>query len=376
MPSILPPPPDVELGLKRTPLEYLAELPSAGVTPETGMVLYLHGWGLGHDDSYARKLLRHLAETYNCIAVSLSYQDSVSFLATRLMPAPNFFAKLAEHYGIGITAPTGIDAAAVTAEVIKVMGNIGMTELHPECHLLKGEDGYVNFGVIAALDVLTVTSRVLADYPVNRRRLFVLGTSYGGYLGLLLSKLAPHTFRMIVDNSGFVGPNDTQSVYGMSTFPGPPRIQVMCPSAFSRHPDAPNFFRLRHRLIREVAAADHYQPHDATHIYSYHSRTDRVADPREKHAAAQVLARFRPYDLRFITEHDLDGRAFKTTEHAMQASLRALFEMSYARWLPAAATAPAMTDFDLGTVNRLRCDDADYVFRFSARGVTLAVEQR
>jgi hypothetical protein len=35
-----------------------------------------------------------------------------------------------------------------------------------------------------------------------------------------------------------------------------------------------------------------------------------------------------------------------------------------------------MTDFDLGTVNRRRCDDADYVFRFSARGVTLAVEQR
>jgi len=68
------PPPDVELGFPRQPLKYVTVMPSAGIGPETGVMLFICPWGMAIEDAYVgEKLLPHLADSHDCIAVAANY---------------------------------------------------------------------------------------------------------------------------------------------------------------------------------------------------------------------------------------------------------------------------------------------------------------
>ncbi len=368
--------PDIELGVPREAIEYALALPSRGMSPQTGLVFYIHGFGFRYNDAYAGKLLPYLADTYDCIAVGVDYHGARRYHGkSRSRPAPDFFAKLEEHYGVTVTAPAGTEIWTVVNAVCFELAKRGVTQLHPECQIVSGAEGYANFGVLPAMDHLQVLGTVLKNHVVDRKRLFVLGTSYGGYIGLLLHKFAPNTFRLVVDNSGFSGPADTLlSLYGMSSSVGTMRIVHRCLVAFSDDPSVPNYLSPSRRMIRDLAVASHYHLPSETVLHSYHSEADTVAPTAAKKKLAEVLGRRRRYDLRLISEADVDGRIFKNAKHGMDASLRGVFELSYRRWTAEVADPPAITDFDLGTVNRLPCGEEDYVVSFSGDDVSIAVE--
>src|SRR5579875_2304969 len=106
------PHPDIELRVARGPLSYRACLPISGIDRETGLIIYLGGYGMDSRDGYTRSLLRHLANTYNCVAATLDYfgvRLLTPDIATELVPHPDFFKKLHEHYGVAVTVPKGTD---------------------------------------------------------------------------------------------------------------------------------------------------------------------------------------------------------------------------------------------------------------------------
>ncbi len=376
MPAIERPHPDIELGVPREKIEYSVRLPSQGLSPETGLILYIPGCGFRHNDAYAEKLLPHLADTYDCLALSVGYQGYGLYSGlTERRPAPDFFAMLEKHHGVSVTATTSMNVSAIAVAVCREMAKRGVTSLHPHCQTVStGVDGYANFGVLPTLDHLQVLGVVLRDYPVNRKRLFALGTSYGGYLALLLGKFAPNTFRLIVDNSGFSGPGDTlETLLGITIGVGTVQIVNRSLLAFSADPQSPNFLTPARMEIRDIAVAGHYGFPSTTVLHSYHSEVDTVAPTKAKKRLAEVLKRHRDYDLRLVGEDDIDGRLFKTTAHGMNASLRGLFEVSYRRWSERNGTWPETTDFDLGTVVRLPCGKEDYVLAFARDDVRLTI---
>jgi len=370
------PHPDVELGVPREPIDYALVLPSRGMSPNTGLIFYIHGFGFRYNDAYAGKLLPHLADTYDCIAVSVDYHGARYYHGkTKSRPAPDFFAKLEEHYGVTVTAPAGTDIWTIVNAVCVQLAKRGVTKLHPECQFVSGAEGYANFGILPAMDHLQILGAVLRDYAVDRKRLYVLSTSYGGYIALLLNKFAPNTFRLIVDNSGFSGPADTMpSLYGMASSVGVIRFVHRCLVAFSDDPSSPNYLSSSRKMIRDLAVAAHYNVPSETVVHSYHSEADTVAPTAAKKNLALVLGRRRRYDLRLISEADIDGHIFKNAKHGMDASLRGLFELSYRRWSAEAGDPPSITDFDLGTVIRFLCGEEAYVLTFGRDDVSLAVE--
>lgn len=369
------PHPDIELGVPRTGLSYSMALPSAGVTPDTGLIIYIHGYGSRFHDQYSLKLNQFFADQYNCVAACVDYHGA-SAARPVLTPSPDFFVKLKEHHGVELTAPAGMSPMSIVNIVLDAMADNGTTELHPSCFLMKGMDGYMNFGVLPALDNLQVAWSLINRFSINKKRLFVLGTSYGGYLALMMAKLAPNTFRLVIDNSGFSGPaDDLACICGVSEKKGRVNVTVCSPICFSRDPKSPFYFSEPRRLIRELANEEHYSMASDTVIHSYHSTDDYIARVDDKIKMAELVSRFRNYDLRLIRECDLDGRAFKTMAHGMDASMRGLFELSYGRWRSESRELPDTTDFDTGTVNKLPCGESVYVATFSRdHGVRLHVE--
>lgn len=69
---------------------------------------------------------------------------------------------------------------------------------------------------------------------------------------------------------------------------------------------------------------------------------------------------------RIITEDMLDGRMFKTHDHGMRASMRALFAHSYERFRSEDRDPVSFTDFDLRSIVTLNCGALTYELTYSS----------
>ncbi|MFZ4702089.1 MAG: DUF2920 family protein, partial [Candidatus Methylumidiphilus sp.] len=177
-------------------------------------------------------------------------------------------------------------------------------------------------GLLSALDHLQVLGALLQRFPIDRSRLYVFGSSMGGYIGSMIGKFAPHTFRLLVDNSGFVRAPDLGRatlgfrrgwVHGLA-------VTVRDTTPWQPDPTLPHAFNLHHALIRDVRVVDHMRP-TTTVRRLYHSVGDQMVPLAEKRTYAERAARFGPVSLECIDQARIDGVMFKTLEHGMGASL-------------------------------------------------------
>jgi len=380
--EIASPHPDIENGVARRALEYFVTLPSAGISPHTGLCFAICGYGHAPIQEYWQdKLGPYLADGHDVIVVTVTYFGCLGKAAINPRPFPDFFARLKDLYGLEVEVPAGTDIRRVLAETCRALADAGITELDPSCLLIDDSAGeYHSFGLLPALDHFQVMAEVCARYPVDTRRLFLVGTSYGGYIGLLMGKLAPATFRMIVDNSGFTG--TTGSIYGYNDPSHAVRVNLLGVSVlvleegvWSPDPASPHFFAPHHAMVRDLLVAEHMQASQSRY-FCYHAEGDTVAPTAEKIRFREMAAGLFAVDLELIGSGDLDGHLFKTMEHGMQASLRGLFDRSMEKYLAsgAADNAAEATDFDLGTERVLACGEKTYRFAFSPAGITARLD--
>lgn len=367
---------DIELGVERRALRYLVRAPSAGVDKHTGLALFIVGYGMEPFGAYAQKLLAHLADRHNCVAVSVDYFGANFLTKSRLVPCPDFFVNLAQHYGIRVTAPAGVDMVQLLLSLAHLLRQHGISRLADQCQLTWLSEEYHSMGFLPALDGLEVTHRLLDEFSLDRRRLFVIGTSYGGYIASMMSKLAPNTFRMIIDNSGFSSAeDDVDGVMGLAkVYVGGVAMVGRAVRSWSRDPASAAYFSTARRAIRDLRDRTQVK-HSTVRLYAYHAAADTVAPTAEKLRLREAYDGRVHYDLSIVDEAQLDSHLFKTLEHGMKASLRGLFDLSYEKFLAAGGALADHTDFDLATEHRFACGGEDYVVRFAEAGVRASIER-
>lgn len=57
--------------------------------------------------------------------------------------------------------------------------------------LLPGNNEYQNLGILASLDVLNAISDAVDRYDLDFDNIIITGSSYGGYIANLVTKIAP-----------------------------------------------------------------------------------------------------------------------------------------------------------------------------------------
>jgi len=365
--SIDSPHPDIENHWVRGPLRYVLTSPDQGADDETGLVMVIGGYGSHLSSEYDVVLRRYIASKYNCFAASVEYfGQSVKFYDS-LIPMPDFFVNLQKHYGVTVTANKSSDVDFVTRNVLKRLAEQGVTELHHDCRILRKTNSYQSFGFLPAIDHLQVFHDITQRHHVNKSRVFILGTSYGGYIALLLGRYAPQTFAMIIDNSGYITPNI--DLYGDSyTFCVDQGVRFVTHETmvWSHNRSSPSYFGEHNWKIRCLLDPILMTP-SATRHYLYHYVDDQVEKAELKIRFHDLLCRFAPAELTIVTDDGIDGTLFKSRTHGMKASLRHLFDRSYAAYLASAAPAhPPVTDFDMGSRYRFGCGSRCYQFSYSA----------
>lgn len=363
--------PDIELGFPRSPIRYRVATPETGLGAGTGVFFYVHGYGSAFDDAYSDKMLTWAADRYNCIAVAVDYFGSNIHGTPNAQLSPTFFSTLRQEHGITIEASSDISYHDLLRLIVGALAQRGVTHLSPRCLLINDVSPYNNFGLLAALDHLQVLADILAAQHIDKRRIFLLGTSYGGYVAGMLLKLAPRTFRLLIDNSGFSCAKDSiASVLGYQSWIfGKSCAQTRTPIHWDENPAALNHFAEWHEMLRDLTLRPHVTA-TPTRLMAYHSCQDEIAPTVTKRRLVETYAGLVPYTQRIITQDDLDGRCFKSLTHGMEASLRGLAEMSFDAYEGHGAEAENITDFDLGSHYVFDCGELDFVMSYGPETMT------
>ena len=362
------PHPDIELAVDRSMLGYSSCIPDAGVNGDTGLVLFIAGYGMGMRGAYTQNLLSYLANKHNCVAASVEYFGAkfMSGADGELVPHPDLFNKLAEHYGLSITVWNALGFESLLGGLTNVLSQNGILDLNLECTVIRTSKEYNSMGFLPALDGLQIVHLLSTTLSLNKTRIFLLGTSYGGYIASLMAKLAPHSFRMVVDNSGFSSAeDDLGGALGWHKF----RVNgvgVLGKTAmhWSIDPNAANFFSQERRAIRTLLNRDHVVSNTAR-TYAYHAATDVIAPIARKKCLREVYEDRLPYDLVIVDEGQIDGRIFKNMSHGMGASMRGIFDISYEKFMRDGGALSDQTDFDRGSEYVFACGQENYVVKFS-----------
>ncbi|MEW9702577.1 DUF2920 family protein [Paenibacillus sp. SI8] len=363
--------PDIELNYKRDQLEYVLTYPSQGINEETGLIMVITPFGDTPNSIYQTEKLRpHLADNYNCIVAGINFfgiersPDSIDFDA-------EYIAELQDHFGIPHTVFIGNggirpDFFPVLVSQLKSKG-IKRFEEGPITQTIRHTKGeYESFGFLPAIDCLVVLGDILKQHHLNKKKIIAFGSSYGGYIAMLMGKFAPHTFSTVIDNSGF----SRISLHNICAkdFKGGPAIyqdDEIFIKGVSNEPwtilneNAPNYFSDSHRSIRSLLEKRH-RVKSETNYFIYHSKNDQMCPVGEKEEVANILSDYNQTYFTKVSESDIDGNIFKNLNHGMDASLRGLFELTANNDERNLLKKSQSTDFQLGSVYNFDCGRKAY----------------
>jgi len=372
------PHPDVELGYKRNSLEYVLTFPTDGINSDTGVILFITPFGDSPDSVYQSEKLRpFLADKYNCIVAGVHYfgmdrgVHSIDF-------DPPFLALLQGKYGIPFTdflAENGTirnDSLKILVGHLTKMGVKLFSDDKPHLYTRYHKKGeYQSFGFLPVLDYLVVLGEILKKYPVNKRKIIAYGSSYGGYTALLLGKFAPHTFSVVIDNSGYskasiqnVCCRDFRTGAEIYRDENVVIVGVLQEPWTLINESDPYYFSDSCRSIRSLLEEKHRVPSE-TAYFIFHAENDKVCSTTDKEEVVKILEKYNPVYFKKVTPDDLDGVVFKNMNHGMNASLRGLFERVYTLDNQKLCKNTETTDFDDENNYHFDCGRKIYQVSFS-----------
>lgn len=379
---------DPELNINtKTDLVYYLTFP-IDYNPEKRypLIFSIDGYG-GHPTSeYQEKKLRpYLADKYDSIVAGVVYHNinrsgggTVNFNPAiwdsvfKLTPG-----EFNEKYVKNKTFETMLDG------MFNLLVERNVTRIPSSLSFYNNlSDQYSSFGFLPALEHLQVLHDIISNYPIDSSQINILGTSYGGYIGLLMGKYAPNTFNLIIDNSGFVAtqyseifPSMVQSSASYMRMIDGIRyeIPVSTQSLWESDEFSERYFSDSHRMIRNLTISSHWK-HSKTRYYSYHSVEDTLAPFSQKKFLSEILSSFAHIDLTGIGSKELDGKVFKNLNHGMDASLRRLYDISFNKDKATAHSSDSLTDFHLNSSHIFDCFNKSYQFSYNiTEGLTVRV---
>ncbi|HEA7277417.1 TPA: DUF2920 family protein [Campylobacter jejuni] len=206
------------------------------------------------------------------------------------------------------------------------------------CDFVPPNGDYQNYGIMAAIDHINALKDLVKRFPkfADLPKIYG-GGSYGGYLSLLITKIAPWYVDGVIDNSGVCLPflacilgremNQGEFYFEESSL----RLYCFVYKYWTRNINSSYYFGDENYLIRAILNSNHLKIQaniDSDIVFSsYHSLQDIGAPVQNKielYKCYQELG----YDatLHLIKdESDVDGRFIKSLEHGLRMTDRALF---------------------------------------------------
>lgn len=243
---------------------------------------------------------------------------------------------------------------------------------------VKGD--HQDFGLIQAIDVLTVIAD-LKNNPefanINWSKLSIVGSSHGGYIASMCDKLAPNTFAKIINNAGWLYPNNDlrDNIFNKKFADIEFSIKII--NNWSEDKNDINFFNHRHNEIRTLSNNLHINEQliqtkdikNKEYVF-IHTLKDHLIPLEEKdYYIKQLMSNYNIQYDRLTDISNLDGKTYKTLEHGSSASIKGLvIDHIINKKINANINK---SDFELKSVIKYSCTSGVYIINYTNKYPTI-----
>ncbi|EAJ7141966.1 DUF2920 family protein [Campylobacter jejuni] len=344
---------DVELGIKRTSkLEYRISYDDEKEIK--AIVFIVGGFGANANISFLDFDREYMAKNFDVVVVHVFYHCFCARKSIdqkynpKLTPNQDDLERvngILKNINLGHLSVNEDNFEQIIPFIEQRAGEIKQAGLVDEsqkielfCDFIPPNGDYQNYGIMAAIDHINALKDLVKRFPkfADLPKIYG-GGSYGGYLSLLIAKIAPWYVDGVIDNSGVCLPflacilgremNQGEFYFEESSL----RLYCFVYKYWTRNINSSYYFGDENYLIRAILNSNHLKIQaniDSDIVFSsYHSLQDIGAPVQNKielYKCYQELG----YDatLHLIKdESDVDGRFIKSLEHGLRMTDRALF---------------------------------------------------
>ncbi|EAI8551449.1 DUF2920 family protein [Campylobacter jejuni] len=344
---------DVELGIKRTSkLEYRISYDDE--KDLKAIVFVIGGYGANANIYFLDSYRNYIAKNFDVVTINVFYhcfcarQSIDQKYNPKLIPNQDDLERvngILKNINLGhlsVNKDNFEQIIPLIEQKVNKMKQAGLVDesqkIELSCDFIPPNGDYQNYGIMAAIDHINALKDLVKRFPkfADLPKIYG-GGSYGGYLSLLIAKIAPWYVDGVIDNSGVCLPflacilgremNQGEFYFEGSVY----RLYCFVYKYWNRNMNSSYYFGDENYLIRAVLNSNHLQIQSNlnknTIFVSYHSIQDMGAPVQNKielYKCYQELG----YDatLHLIKdENDIDGRFVKSLEHGLRMTDRALF---------------------------------------------------
>ncbi|EAJ9239084.1 DUF2920 family protein [Campylobacter coli] len=344
---------DVELNIKRTSkLEYRISYDDE--KDLKAIVFIIGGYGANANIYFLDSYRNYIAKNFDVVAVHVFYhcfcarQSIDQKYNPKLIPNKDDLERInniLKNINLGHLLANEDNFEQIIPFIEQRAGEIKQAGLVDEsqkiglsCDFIPPNGDYQNFGIMAAIDHINALKDLVKRFPkfADLPKIYG-GGSYGGYLSLLIAKIAPWYVDGVVDNSGSALPPlnyilGREMESGCDYVLNSSHILIQCflKTHWTRKENSPYFFNNENYFIRTLLNKDHLilqsQKNKNIIYVSYHSKEDPLTPANFKEQTMQIL-KILGYDvsLNLIDENKIDGKFIKNLDHGCGIPDKALF---------------------------------------------------
>ncbi|EAI0988451.1 DUF2920 family protein [Campylobacter coli] len=344
---------DVELNIKRTSkLEY--RLSYDDEKEIKAIVFIIGGYGANANIYFLDSYRNYIAKNFDVVTINvfyhcfcqrrsdvLKYDASAKFLEEDL----ENFSKVLNDFNIdsrNLNSNNALEYYHHLDHYITTLKSQGKLAQNYQAKFtstfIPPNGDYQNYGIMAAIDHINSLKDLVKRFPkfADLPKIYG-GGSYGGYLALLIAKIAPWYVDGVIDNSGSALPPlnyilGREMESGCDYVLNSSHILIQCflKTHWTRKENSPYFFNNENYFIRTLLNKDHLilqsQKNKNIIYVSYHSKEDSLTPANFKEQTMQIL-KILGYDvsLNLIDENKIDGKFIKNLDHGCGIPDKALF---------------------------------------------------
>jgi hypothetical protein len=307
---------------KRKAKIYFSE-PDAGVNEETGILLFIAGYGGNANSNIYKKMRQQFADRYNLVTIQCDYFGYEFMQSSESVNTPEFdFETLNNIFSSDEMKEIYFQNKLDLNKVIKIGSkynlNLNVTEN------LSGEtlDNFNDMGIIQALDNIVAVLKVMSiiyenGFQFNTKKVIIYGQSQGSYLSYLCNRFCPGLFSNIIDNSSWLYPQYLLANRCVTYNIGKLNLNVQFEYLARK-------LNLNNKILDLNYLYSNFK--NNCDIISYHGIEDKLINHNEKKDFCKKIDKCVYNE---INEDIIDGMIFKSTEHGLGADFINLFDNSY-----------------------------------------------
>ncbi|EGV1316585.1 DUF2920 family protein [Campylobacter jejuni] len=344
---------DVELNIKRTSkLEYRISYDDE--KEMKAIVFIIGGFGANANISFLDFDREYIAKNFDVVAVHVFYHcfcqrrsdvEKYSTLADFTKDDLKLIEKVLRKYNIPCDQLANNTVVSHCEYLSEIMTELKMLNRLPydfeerlSATFIPSRGEYQNFGIMAAIDHINALKDLVKRFPklADLPKIYG-GGSYGGYLALLIAKIAPWYVDGVIDNSGsalpspmFILERESGQYDYFEEYPHN-KIGFFIKTYWNADVGSKYFFHTENYLIRIIPNLAHLTIQANVNknivLVSYHSLKDPFNTAKDKQTLFLAYKEL-GYDatLHLIKdESEIDGRFIKDLNHGMRISDKALF---------------------------------------------------